>query len=292
MELQNYQWELGGVVFGEGCPVDHESDVAPPAYGVRNQDQPQPNGDGSVMGVDYLEPGLWQFKLFTNGEDEASVHAALEELGLAWRADAYRKEPGKATGLRYRMNNRTRVVYGRPRRFEYPFGAEYVSGRVPITADFQTVSELFFDDYENSLDVDFKEPEAGGFVTPFTAPLTSDTSPDNEPYTLTVGGLLATPVMVDFIGPLDNTGILIDGEPFIAFQNDVPGDITATVDARPWVTSVTRSDGGGVAGLLSPRSRMPKMLLEPGEHTVTLLGSTPDGTGKARIRWHSAYPSV
>lgn len=292
IELANYQWELGGVVFGADCPVEHESDVAPPAWGTRNQDQPRPNADGSTMGIDYFDPGLWQFKLFTDGDGEDSALSAIEDLADAWRADAYRSQPGSVTGLRYRVNDRTRIVYGRPRRFEAPLGVEYLSGRVPITADFQTVSEMFYDDDEEYLDVGWLEPQGGGFVTPFTAPIQISTAAVIPPYVFHVAGRKPTPAMVDFTGPLVGSGILIDGTPFIQFQNDIPAGVTVTVDARPWVTSVTMSNGGGAGGLLSPRSRMPRMQLEPGSHTATLLGTSPTGVGKAKIRWRKAYPSV
>lgn len=293
MELLDYQWELGGVVFGIDCPVDHETDVAPPPLGWRTDDQPNPGGDGINMGADYIDPASWSFKLFTNCQNETDALAALMDLRKAWRGDAYRKEPGKATTLRYRLAGRTRVVFGRPRRFEHPWGAEYLYGKIPITADFQTVSDLFYDDFENWIDVTFREPTTGGFVTPVTAPLqTAETGLSNGPFVFAVGGEQATSTMVDFVGPLDAPGLEIDGEPYIQLKKDVPAGVTVTVDARPWVNSVLRSDGGGAAGMLSPRSRMPKMLLEPGSHSATLLGSTPTGTGKAKIRWRPAYPSV
>lgn len=293
-DLQDYQWELGGVVFGIDCPVDHESDVAPPGLGWRTDDSPNPNSDGLNMGADFVDPAVWQFKLFTNGDSEAAGLQALMDLRDVWRGDAYRTQPGAVTTLRYRLRGNTRVVFGRPRHFDHPWGQEYLYGRIPITADFQTVSDLFYDDVEQSVWVDFEEPLSGGFVTPFTAPLTvSSIGTGSTPYsTFTVGGRHATPSVVEFHGPLLSPGMLIDGKAYIAFQNDVPADTVVTVDARPWITEVTRDDGGGVAGLLSPRSRMPRMVLEPGVHSATLLGSSPDGTGRARIRWRPAYPSV
>lgn len=293
VELQDYQWELGGVVFGFDCPVEHESDVAPPAYAVQSDDQAIPGFDGRSMGQDTFEPGAWQFKLFTNCDDERTARTELARLAKAWRGDTYRKEPNSVTGLRYRLGGETRVVFGRPRRFEAPLGLEYLGGRIPITADFQTVSELFFDDFESYIDVSFREPTTGGFVTPVTAPLqTAETRLSNGPFGFFVGGELATPTAVSFTGPLDDAGLEIDGEPYIMFQQDIPAGVTITVDARPWVNSVVRSDGGGAAGYLSPRSRMPKMLLEPGLHSATLLGSTPTGAGSARVRWRGAHPSV
>lgn len=292
VELLNYQWELGGVVFGYDCAVDHESDVAPPEYSPRTEDQQNPFSDGMTPGIDLFEPGSWQFKLFTNAEDEGTALESLAELRQVWRGDAYRKLPGEATELRYRLSNRTRVVYGRPRRFSAPLGVEYLSGRIPITADFQTVSELFFDAAEQSIPVGLQQPTTGGFTAPFTTPLTTDSSPVNMPYTLEVGGELPTPTLVDFIGPLDSTGLLIDGEPYIRFQEDIPAGVTVTVDARPWVTAVYRQDGAPIAGWLSPRSRMPAMQLEPGFHTATLLGSSPTGLGRAQVRWRGAHPSL
>lgn len=292
-ELLNYQWELGGVVFGYNQPIDHDRDVAPSDYSMRTEDQPNPGHDGLSMGTDLIEPGVWQFKLFVNEYEEADALAALGAIKKVWRGDAYRKEPGAATELRYRLADRTRVVYGRPRRFTAPLGVEYLGGKIDITADFQTVSEMFFDDVESSIWVGHAEPETGGFVAPFTTPLQTETTPSvAQPYAFTVGGELATPAVVEFHGPLEDSGLLIDGQPFIAFQRDIPADTVVTVDARPWVTAVSRQDGGGVAGLLSPRSRMPRMQLEPSSHSATLLGSSPDGTGRARIRWRGAYPSV
>lgn len=291
-ELRNYQWELGGVVFGYDCPVEHESDVAPPEYSPRTEDQQNPFSDGMTPGIDFFEPGSWQFKLWTDEETEGGALAALAQLKMAWRGDAYRKEPGQATGLRYRLADRTRVVYGRPRRFSAPLATQYLFGRIDITADFQTVSELFFDDFEDYIEVGHKEPTTGGFTAPFTFPLTSEEGAATAPYTFAVGGELPTPALVDFVGPLDSTGLLIDGEPFIAFQQDIPAGVTVTVDARPWVTAVYRADGAPVAGLLSPRSRMPAMQLEPGVHTATLLGSSPTGTGRAKVRWRGAHPSI
>jgi hypothetical protein len=292
-ELLNYQWELGGVVFGADCPVDHESDVTPAAAGRRTDDQPNPLGDGISMGQEYMDPGTWQFKLFTNCDSEAAALEALSELAVAWRGDTYRMLPNTVTTLRYRIANRIRCVFGRPRKFDAPLGAEYLSGQIKVTTDFQTVSDLFFDDNEESLEVTFREPETGGFTSDFVAPISTESSGVTDgPFPFVVGGELATPTVVDFIGPLDRPGLEIDGEPYIQFLKDVPANITITVDPRPWINSVIRSGGGGAAGMISPRSRMPNMQLAPGSHSATLLGSTPTGTGHARIRWRGAHPTV
>ena len=292
--LKPNQWELGGVVFGAGCLIDQDPIATPPMYGVRTQDQAIPGRDGDAPGSDTFEPGVWKFSLWTNAANQDAALEALAELAMAWRGDAYRDLPGKSTELRYRIGSRaTRVVYGRPREFDYTLGPESLSGRIPITCNFKVMSELFYADYDDSQLVTHKEPETGGFVTPIIAPFSSLlTAGAGHPHTFTVTGKLPSPTTIQFQGPLDTSGILIDGQPYVDFQRSIPAGVKVTVDARPWVMSVYRDDGAAVAGLLSPRSRMPKMLLKPGQHTATLLGTSPDGTGKAWIRVRPAYPTV
>ena len=55
--------------------------------------------------------------------------------------------------LRYRLNDRTRVVYGRPRKFDYTLDNKVFGGYIPITCDFKLASPLFYDDDESSIDV-------------------------------------------------------------------------------------------------------------------------------------------
>lgn len=294
VELMPNQWELGGVVFGAGCAIEHEPTVQPPGMGRRTEDQPIPGHDGQAPGRDLFEPGVWGFQLYTNKDNLAEARQALRELGMAWRGDAYRKLPGRSTSLRYRIgDDQTFVVYGRPREFDYTLGPESLSGRIPITCNFKVMSELFYADYENYREVSHEEPVAGGFTAPFVPPIVVGQSSDpGHPHLFRVEGPLPTHTRIEFKGPLEDSGLAIDGQPYIDFQTTIPAGVTVTVDARPWVRSVYRSDGAAVAGLLSPRSRMPKMLLDPGEHTATLLGTSSTGAGRAFIYARPAYPTV
>lgn len=293
-DLVNYQWELGGVVFGVDSPVQHEADATPGTYSWRTQDQQTPGRDANSFGRDLIEPGTWAFKLFVDGKDEANALEILEDLGDIWRGDDVRSRVGAVKELRYRLGGRTRVCYGRPRRFDYTLNNAFMSGYIPVTADFKMASELYFDDFENYIDVGFLQPTTGGFEAPFITPLTTENiGGPNVPYTFAVGGRKPTPMMIDFKGPLtNNPSLQIDGRFVAQLQRDVPDGVTVTVDARPWVSAVYREDDAGVAGILSPRSRMPDMKLSVGTHVATLGGSSPTGTGKCRIRWRPAYPTV
>ncbi len=293
VELQDNQWELGGLVFGKGCRIAHEPTVAPPGMARRKEDQQIPGRDGMSPGIDLFDPSEWKFQLYTDTHDQTDALLALSEIANVWRGDEYRQAPGQATSLRYRIGGRTRAVYGRPDLFDYTLGAEYLSGRIPITCTFQTVSELYFDDAEESMEVRHREPPSATLTWPITWPTTwSGETLSGLPYQFDVHGIEPTPVLIDFYGPLEGSGMLIDGKPFIDFQSNIPGGVKVTVDARPWVTSVWRSDGASAAGLLSPRSRMPQMLLSPGRHSATLLGTSSNGNGTALIRWQPANPSI
>lgn len=290
--LRDYQWELGGLVFGYDCAVDHEADSDPGSYSWRTQDTPSPTGDATVMGRDLIEPGTWNFKLFTNSDDDREALAELAKIAKVWRGDDVRGKPGEVMALRYGLGGRVRRVYGRPRRFAAPLTTELVSGLIRITSDFKTVSELFFDDIEESIPVTAIAPTTGGFEAPFETPLTTENQLATRPHTFTVYGDQSTPMVVDFHGPSDDAFLEIDGERLIQLTGHIPPGVTITVDARPWKMSVYRNDGAGVAGMLHRRSRLPRLLLTPGVHQATYGGYDETGASSATVKWRRAYPSV
>lgn len=293
--LLNYQWELDGVVFGADCPVEHEANAAPSGYTRRTQDTPNPARDGKSLGIDLFDPTAWGFQLFTNGTDEGSALTALAELATAWRADDIRQVTKAVMPLRYRLNNRTRRVYGRPNRWEAPLGPEFHGGKIPITCDFNTVSELFFDDDEDSITVGSVEPKTGGLLAPLSAPLSTELSSATRDHTADVGGLLSTPFWVKFYGPSTDAYLEIDGVRVIQLRGSLPsGESEAVVvDARPWIMAVYRdSDGAGRSDLMHPRFRLPKLLLKPGSHQFTYGATDPTGSSYAKVSWRGAHPTV
>jgi hypothetical protein len=289
--LQNYQWELDGVAFGADCPVDHEADSEPSSYSWRSQDTSNPSRDGMTPGKDLIEPGAWNFKLFTNCESEGEALDALQDLATVWRGDSVRKTPGAVLPLRYRLNSRTRRVYGRPRRFTAPLGPTLTGGAIMITSDFQTVSEMYFDDIEQSITVGRVAPATGGLLPPLASPLSTQLSSATRPNTVTIGGALPTPFWVEFAGPSTDAFLDIDGIRVIQIRGDI-GAESITVDARPWIMSAYRADGTGMAHLLHPRFRLPGLELKPGSHQFTYGAVDFTGSSSAKVSWRGAYPSV
>lgn len=67
----------------------------------------------------------------------------------------------------------------------------------------------------------------------------------------------------------------------------LPGN-PVTIDARPWVRAATQANGGGVR--VSPRiTRISKMWLPPGQHTVTFTGTSRSGAARVLVSWANAY---
>lgn len=292
-ELQNYQWELDGLVFGYNQPIEHEPDVAPGEQSFRTQDGTSPVGDANTFGRDKIEPGTWTFKLFTNVEDEAEAMTLRAQIRKVWRADGVRNTPGAVMPLRYRLGGgETRVVYGRPRRFASPLDNQILSGLAKITCDFRLASDLSFDDVERNYPIGSVAPTAGGFESDFETPLTTEEGIAQGTMDFVVGGELDTPGIFDFHGPCSDPVIEIDGGAItIQLFGDIPPGITVTVDSRPWIMSTYRSDGAGVAGLLSRRTRLPNLMLSPGPHYATYAADDPTGASGGTVRWRNAHPS-
>lgn len=291
MELRSNQFELDGLVFGANVPIDVE-EFTPGSYGTRSQDTSSPIGDGNSFGRDYFEPDAWSFKLFTNVEDEVEALALRSQIAQVWRGDDVRTRPGAVLPLRYSLGGRTRIVYGRPRRFDAPIDTRMYGGFIAITCDFKLASELTFDDAERSVSIRATAPTIGGFSFPVTFPLITEATLATRPNSFIVDTEQPTPMLVDFTGPSTDAFLEIDGVRVIQLTGDIPPGITLTVDARPWVMSVYRSDGSGVGGMLSRRTRLPRLLLTPGPHQATYGGYDPTGASSAAVRWRKAYPSL
>lgn len=291
-DLRDHQWELGGVVFGQGASIGHEADVAPASYSWRTQTVASPVSDAKIFGRDRIEPGSWAFQLFTDADDEASALAELSRIAKVWRGDAVRHLPGEVMELRYRLAGRERVVFGRPRRFDAPLDNRLLSGYIPITCDFETTSELFFGPHEESYPIRAAAPTTSGFIFPMVFPYSTDVELASRPYSFNVTGDLPTPGIFDFIGPSRDPFIEIDGSMRIQLTGTIPFGVTVTVDARPWVMSIYRADGAGVSGLLDPRTRLPRLTLTPGNHVATYGGYDETGASSGAVRWRPAYPSV
>lgn len=290
-ELAEHEFELGGFVFGI-----HTEHVTVESWdtgttGMRTSDLDNALRDGVSVDRDYIEPPTWSFDLSTDREDTAGALESLSLVRRAWRADSIRRVPRAVAELRFHLGGRTRKVFGRPRRFSAPPSNRILGGYIPITADFRLVDDRTFDDAEQSFEITATASAVGGLVTPLVTPLTTIESSVPRVSAITVGGEVATDLIVEVDGPISSAYLII-GDVRYDFVGSIGPDDTVVVDSRPWVRSVTYATGGSAAGKLARTTKLETLVIEPGTHPVTFGGIDATGTARARVRWTPAYPTI
>ena len=117
--LEEFQFELDGYVFGHRRPIFIDQDGFDPGDdSIVDQDQTNPITGARVMGRDVRGAGTWTFAMHVDQEDSETALAELATLERLWRNGTLGFREGRVVKmLRYNLAGRTRVVFGRPRRF-------------------------------------------------------------------------------------------------------------------------------------------------------------------------------
>ena len=288
---EDRQYELAGLLFGDRTPLMvTDFDLGAAEWDV--QDANNPTTDGTYMGRDYLRPPQWTFTLGTDGQDDVEASALLASLTRAWRTAAPRSTPGAVCELRYGLAGQRRTVFGRPRRFAPIIGgAPFEQGFASAVADFQLVDALHYDTAERSTEIGMRVTSEGGWVWPATFPIITAGSGQREGVIEDVGGDAPTPVVVTIFGPIVNPWIAGPGWR-LDLTTTLAYDQSLTVDARPWVNTVIRSDGASLGGALSRTSRLSQARLAPGSSVLSFGGSDPTATAHAVFVWRPAFHSI
>lgn len=289
--LQDQQFELEGVVFGVDSPIEVE-EFTPSRAQIRVKDTDNDAADGARPGRDLRGAASWSWTLYTNQESSATALAALADLEAVWPTEELRMQPGDLTELRYALAGRTRVVYGRPRRFDPVITTKLLSGNVGVASDFAVFDHRYYEDEWQARNMSLATAASGGgVVTPFVPPFTSQ--PPSEPTvtTIIVGGTVPTPAVITFSGPVSNPGLQV-GSLWRAELADViqAGD-PVTVDSRPGWQVATRQSGSQ-ATLNARETNVAELWLPPGEHTLTFFGTDLTGTATCTVKWREAHSSL
>jgi len=290
MDLQEKQYEIGGVTFGLDCPVEVKADGwVPGTATLRTQDIDNPTGDGVRPGKDFKGAATWGFSLYTNARTEKEAWASVAALAAAWDNEDVRLTSGAVVPLRYRVAGETRVVYGRPRRWTATVNNTSMQGRIEIEADFIVVDPTVYSDTMRTHIIPIAVPLEldAGLDVPFIPPFTTSAGASVRESAVRIGGELPTPIIVTFNGPVADAAVRIGGWT-AALPDPVAADNPVTVDARPWVRAATAASGGGVK--VSPRvTRISKMWLPPGIHEVIFTGDDITSTASVLVSWREAY---
>lgn len=289
-DLLEKQYELGGVVFGLGAPIDIEK-FKPEGIAWRTQDGDNPTGDHRDFGRDLLSVTDWGFELYTNAESEEEAYEFLAALEAVWRAPGIRDTPQAVMPLRFRLRGRERIVFVRPGRWSAPPDNASLTGYIPITCDVRRVDTLFYSVEERSLPVGLTPSTVGGLTEPLMDPLQSLAGPPPVTHVVEIGGTHPTWITVEFAGEMTEPKLEVAG--WVAkWDGSMPYDQKVTIDPRPWKRNVMYKTGGSAAGKLNRRTHLDAMLLAPGEYTVQFSAAVAGGSATATLRWRDADSSL
>lgn len=293
MPLADYQFSLDGVVFGYGAAVGVPADGFQPdgdEYTV--QDNERPSSDSIAFGEDYRTPGDWSWTLHTNdAEDDVAAMAAMKDLELAWRGDATRRFPSKVSELRYAIAGRTRIVYGRPRRWAPSFDNRILSGYREVDCDFRRADTLFYDDEFKTSAVTIVQSVGNGLTAPIISPVTTLQGAAREGTLPAIGGDVPAPFRATINGPVSRPSITGVGWSIELDMVIAAGD-TVVISTYPWEMRATLNGNTNVSGRLSANTRLSKARLAPTGETVYFNGIDNTGGATCTIFWRPAYSTM
>lgn len=295
--LQDYQFELAGVVFGYGCPVAVDGEGFDPGT-----DEPEVqdafNGftESNAFGVDSRNPATWLWAAHTDKALNAvDAVAADQALNLAWLKAVDFRVAGDVAALRYRMAGRTRVVYGRPRRYHSDRTNAMLYGVVNITSEFARSDTLFYGDEIDEISLAMQPPITTGFETPFTFPLATGAGAPSLSVTPPNDGDVPAPFVATIVGPQSGSITnprLSTANWELELRTEIQAGQQVVIDTHAWAMSATRSDGADLSGRFSAKSRLSKARLAVAGETVRFDGIDSSGTATAKIAWRPAYSTI
>lgn len=294
-EIGNYEFmvvdPLGPVVPFGGLQVI-TGKFNPGSFEVADQDSAAALGDFRMFGSDKHTPPMWNWSLFTNLETPEAATEWADALAQIWKAKRHRQGPEGVLPLRYRMNNRVRRVYGRPRRFT-PVYDSVQKGKIKIECDFALAEDIYYDDDEHTVTATLGQAlgMSAGIVLPQPVPWRFNTPAPPKTEQAIIGGTSPTWVDIDFYGPSANAWVKI-GDLTWGLDGEIPIGQRVTVSGKPWSMGVRRDDGTPVPGMLDPRARLSALQLDPGVYSVQFGGWDNTGSSRVVIRWRNANQTL
>ncbi|MEU2968958.1 hypothetical protein ABZ687_28775 [Streptomyces ardesiacus] len=223
----------------------------------------------------------------------------VDMLRQAWRADSVRDRAGGVAWLRHTtVGGRTRMLYGRPRKFAVGHSRLTRQGYTPVVCDFVSIDDRFYDATESAQDLwglrwvgvpgrPGRPADAGPGVTD-----------SKTTAVIKQKGRVATHPYVRVYGPCKNPKVTLVG----VWEAQLSLELKSTseyvqIDPRPFARSVMHYKSGSsssVADKLTRSSpRLAEMVIPPGQWTAKLAytnAAVTTTTGpRVEIRWRDAY---
>lgn len=280
-----------GFVFGIGAEVSvDDGGFLPGGHDWFTQDSENPTRGTTAFGRDHLRGPTWAWNLHVNRQDKYEAVDTLDRFATAWLARDVVGRVGAVVPIRYRLANRVRRVYGRPRRYDAPPSNLIMGGYVPVTVDFKCVDALIYADEEKSLTLSLQQGSEGGFAFPVTFPVQTlpvGTYLDQ----VVVGGNAPTHPIVRFNGPVTDPSLETD-DWSLSLSMEIPAGQYVVIDTRPWALSAMLNGTSSVAGFLGRRQWLSRVAFTPGRHEMLFRGTSATGGAQCLITWRDANDSI
>jgi hypothetical protein len=292
--LEDWQYDIGGVVIGAGTPVQVIETTGLGRPPVRDTDVDQPSMDGQFAGPDYWGGRQVQFDAAIKiPGDPAACHDMVAQLQAATDAAAVRLAGGQGMTLRIKRPGRpVKRLTVRARRLD-PEYKQVIHGYVPLDLEFLAHDPTFYADEESTTELPLGWLTGGGFAAPVVAPIYVQdgiVAADRPGWVTNAGDADAWPI-IRVTGPCANVTIthVASGRSLALPTLNLAAGRWIEIDTRPGYRTVTWDNGGNAATYLSPSSRIDLFSLPPG--TSEMRWTAFDNTNSARlhIRWRDAY---
>ena len=290
--LGNGEFALNGFRFGCGHSNIGVSTLNATSIRWRVQDQPNPVGDNILVGRDYGDPQPIKLGVFFSGNTAEEVAQAAAEFANAW-ATAQARKPGEDSVLEIGVHGRTLRAYGRPRDLDIDDTDIFAQRHAEGTAIFDRSDMLFYGDPDTGgggqVTLSITPPQAQGLVFPVVFPWGTFKGGERQGVVVNAGLRPTQDVTITINGTVSNPVVSGDGWE-IQLNTSLAYDRSVTIDARN--RTVTRDDGVSLAGKLTRKSRLDKIIVPPGSSEFFFRGTSVDGSATATIRWGSAHTSL
>jgi hypothetical protein len=299
--LANHQFEIlpsvdaeDGFVFGIGSEVSvNDGGFDPGENEWLTQDGQNTRRGVTAFGRDVLGSKTWVWESHTDVDDEEEAAEVLDRFSAAWMPEGLARTPGEQTCIRYRVANRDRRIFGRPRRYAAPPTNLILNGMVPITHDFQCVDSFTYDDVESSAEIPYvSSTEGGGIILPAVLPILSLSAEGNGGDQLSVSGTARAYPVIRFNGPWLNPSF-DTGDWVLNWTGEIGPSGWIEIDCRPWALTVKNQSGASAVEGLGRRTWLEDCWFAPNSNPqISLGGIATGGSATATVRWRNTWTSI
>lgn len=278
-----------GLTVGEEDRDFALTDVEVDLGDLRTSDEPWPLRHGARPGAEYLDAGSITLTMVTpyGINDAAAADAATGRFLAAWRR-GLKEPPGVLTPLLVEVGGKARVVYGRPGRVSPPIPGSYglEQGIAEIVAEFRVLDPVVYSPDPTGVTLSVIPKSLGGIIAPIVTPVTTTITSGVEYRVITVPGTAPAPLRVTFHGPAEDPVVRVDGVE-IGVTGTILYDEDIVADGRD--RTVLFTDGRQAATRLSRRSRLDRLVVDPGDHEISFSATDRTGTARVTVEATPAY---